>query len=252
MLAACSLHSLDGLERCTGKPSSDSCPSESAKGGDAGAAAGTGANAGSGGASGTVGVGGVAGGSAGAPVNQAGMGGDAGGVGAGGAVDTGLVLLYADHSHVDHDPTTAARAVRPTFLIENRGDAPVPVAQLSIRYFYTLEAAATQTFLCDFVHPDAVVNECAGVQGAFGTLSGKAAKNYLEVSFVPPAGETWELPAFGGQSGTLQLRFYNGTFQDQDQTNDYSFNPTIVDDPAEWDHVTLYRNGNLVYGVEPQ
>jgi hypothetical protein len=96
-----------------------------------------------------------------------------------------------------------------------------------------------------------VVNDCDGVHGSFGTLSGSAATNYVEVSFAPPAGEEWALGRSGGQSGPINLRFYKEHFATQDQTNDYSFDAEKAEVPQPWEHVTLYRGGVLLFGDEP-
>lgn len=246
--AGCSLHSLERLERCSGKPVSRDCPD-----GSAGKASG-GLNAGGGGAenvSGTASVGGTestsgSGGSSG----MATAGATDGGAG-GGQATHDLMLLYADRSASNDEDPSASLAIRPSFSIENHGESNVDLSELSVRYYYTLEAASTQTFLCDFVRKDAVVNNCKGIKASFGTLSGAAAKNYIEISFEPPNGESWAISAIGGSSGSMLLRFYNGNFAKQDQTNDYSFDPSKDKEPEEWSHVTLYRNGQLVYGVEP-
>lgn len=191
--------------------------------------------------------GGIAAGGGGAQV-----GGAAANAGAAGSADApGLALLYADHSSADKEAKTASRSIRPNFLIENQGEASVPMAELSVRYYYTLEAASTQTFVCDFVNKDAVVDDCDRVKAAFGSLNGTEAKHYVEVTFEPANGAAWLLPPLGGQSGIIQVRFYNGNFTPQDQTNDYSFDPTKVDVPEPWQHVTLYRRGVLVSGLEP-
>jgi len=240
LASACSLRSLERLDRCTGAPVSNACPRTSAAtAGGAGTPA-SGDAAGAGGIDGIGGAGGTAG------LNEAATGGAAGAEQA-----PELVLLYADHSGADKEPSTASRAIRANFSIENLGSESVPLTELRIRYYYTLEAATTQTFLCDFVRKDKVVNDCAGIRASFGSLSGQLAKDYVEISFEPPNGQDWQLSPLGGTSGVMQLRFYNGNFAPQDQTNDYSFDPTKVDVPEEWSHVTLYRAGELVYGVEP-
>jgi hypothetical protein len=234
---------LGRLDRCTDAPASSDCPAPEAHAGAGGiGTAGDATALGGSGAAGNLGEGGAA---------EAGASSVAGAGGVENGTPPTLVLLYADHSAADNEPSSASRAIRPNFSIENRGDETVSLSELKLRYYYTLEAASTQTFLCDFVHKDAVVNDCDGVKASFGNLSAEQAKNYVEISFEPPAGADWQLTPLGGTSGVLQLRFYNGNFAPQDQTNDYSFDPTKVDTPEEWSHVTLYRGDELVYGTEP-
>jgi hypothetical protein len=43
---------------------------------------------------------------------------------------------------------------------------------------------------------------------------------------------------------------FKSTWTYYDETNDYSYDPTKIS-LSDWDHVTLYRNGILVWGLEP-
>ena len=61
----------------------------------------------------------------------------------------------------------------------------------------------------------------------------------------------WLIPELGGSSGEIRLRFRKADFSIQDQAGDYSFDEDKLEEPVPWDHVTLYRDGVLVWGVEP-
>ena len=52
------------------------------------------------------------------------------------------------------------------------------------------------------------------------------------------------------QSGNIQARFAQPDGSNYTGTGDYSFDPTKLSF-ADWDYVTLYRNGVLVWGTEP-
>src|SRR5205814_2308294 len=69
---------------------------------------------------------------------------------------------------------------------------------------------------------------------------------YLEVHFTAGAGSI----AAGGQSGEIQNRFAKNDWTNYTQTGDYSFDATKTAF-ADWTHVTLYRNGTLVWGTAP-
>ena len=179
-------------------------------------------------------------------------GSDAAGAGAGGtAAAPELSVLYADRSSEAPEPSTESKSIRPVFVIENQSAEPVLLSELRLRYYYRLEAAKPEVFECEFVHPDEIVNDCDGVLGSFGTVSGAEASHYFELGFAPPA-EVWSLPAFGGQSGRILVRVFKEGFARQDQTNDYSYDPTKLEPLSAWDRVTLYRNDELVFGVEPE
>jgi hypothetical protein len=54
----------------------------------------------------------------------------------------------------------------------------------------------------------------------------------------------------GSQNGVIRARFSKADSSNYTETGDYSFDPTKLSF-ADWDHVTLYRNGVLVWGTEP-
>ena len=57
-------------------------------------------------------------------------------------------------------------------------------------------------------------------------------------------------PRPGGTSGEIQNRFSKQDWSNYDERNDYSFDPSKTT-YQDWTRVTLYRNGVLVWGVEP-
>jgi hypothetical protein len=69
----------------------------------------------------------------------------------------------------------------------------------------------------------------------------------LEVQFNAGAG----MLAAGGASGDIQTRIHKTDWSNFNEANDYSFN-SLQTAYADWNKVTLYRNGVLVWGTEPQ
>ena len=141
------------------------------------------------------------------------------------------------------DTNAADNQIKPHFNILNSAGSSVPLSELKIRYWYTREGTTGQNFFCDY----AVVN-CSNITGAFVQVSPArtGADFYLEVGFSAAAGSI----AAGGQSGEIQARFAKTDWSNFNETGDYSFDPTKTSF-ADWDHVTLYRNGTLVWGTEP-
>jgi endoglucanase len=125
------------------------------------------------------------------------------------------------------------------------GSTVVPLSELKIRYWFTREDTANQTFNCDWA---AVPGSCSNVTGMFVQLNPTrpGADFYLEVGFTAGAGSI----AAGGQSGEIQARFNKNDWSNYIKTGDYSFDPTKLSF-ADWTRVTLYRNGVLVWGAEP-
>jgi hypothetical protein len=73
------------------------------------------------------------------------------------------------------------------------------------------------------------------------------ADRYLEIGFTSAAGA---LPDTAGRSGEINALVQNEGFEDFDQSNDYSYGANITE-TTPWDRVTVYRNGELVWGTEP-
>ncbi|HEX8528701.1 MAG TPA: T9SS type A sorting domain-containing protein, partial [Cytophagales bacterium] len=72
------------------------------------------------------------------------------------------------------------------------------------------------------------------------------ANGYLEVGFATAAGSV----AAGGNSGEVQARFSKTDWSNYVEAGDYSYDATRTA-YADWNRVTLYRNGVLVWGTEP-
>jgi hypothetical protein len=137
----------------------------------------------------------------------------------------------------------------PWFQIVNLGTAVVPLSELTIRYWYTSEGAPTQAAVVDFASNSANMQIQGSVTSAFIPVTRTGANTYLQFGFLAAAGN---LNANGGIA-VVQSRF-NSTNPDfaviYTQTNDYSFDATKTAF-ADWTHVTLYRAGTLVWGIEP-
>jgi hypothetical protein len=56
--------------------------------------------------------------------------------------------------------------------------------------------------------------------------------------------------ASGANSGQIQSRFSKNDWSFYLQTGDYSFDSSKTQF-ADWNHITVYRNGTLIWGIEP-
>ncbi len=141
-------------------------------------------------------------------------------------------------------------AIQPYFQVINNGTAAVPLSSLTIRYFYQKgsTASADQNFACDYAQVGG-----AGITGSvsavFSTYTGTGADEYVEIQFASGSGSL-EPGAGSPVPALVQARIWANGFPTLDQTTDYSFNPSLTQ-YTDWTHVTLYQNGNLVWGVEP-
>lgn len=254
LVGACSLHSLDRLDSCRRAPDASECQGGSSSSGTSatsgseqgGGSAGSGAGgSGSGNGSGTD--------SGGTPSAAGVAGSETGEAGAAGAtpLPRTVVALYADYSEGDDKNPQESTQVRAAFDLVNESPDDVPMSELTLRYYYTLEDASLQELDCDYPREGQEAWKCEAVQFEFGTLTGMEAKHYVAISFTPS--EDWTLASLGGHSGVFKLRFRKANFSVQNLNNDWSFAESDSIEPVnEQPHVTLYRNGELVYGVEPR
>ncbi len=141
------------------------------------------------------------------------------------------------------DASASDSQIKPQFQIVNTGSSAVPLSELKLRYWYTIDVEQTQQFSCDYA-----VVACSNVSGSFTKLASavSGADYYLELSFGTGVGNI----AAGGSSGEIQARINKSDWSTYNESNDYSFDATKLAF-ADWNRVTLYRNGVLVWGSEP-
>nr|WP_246070607.1 glycoside hydrolase family 6 protein [Paenibacillus kobensis] len=131
-----------------------------------------------------------------------------------------------------------------TFNIKNTGTSAVSLSGLKLRYYLTKDSSsAGLSFWTDYAQVGT-----ANVSGAFSAISPAKtnADTYLELSFSSAAGSI----AAGGQSGDIQIRIAKSDWSNLNESNDYSFDGT-KSAFADWNKVTLYQSGTLVWGIEP-
>jgi hypothetical protein len=132
--------------------------------------------------------------------------------------------------------------IRPHFNIVNIGSVPVAYTDLKIRYWYTKEGDEPEAFWCDYAALG--TNK---VKGNFFSMSTPAANanRYLEVGFT----SNGSIIA-NKSSGEIQTRFNKTNWSNYSETDDYSYDPTKTD-YTNWNKITLYYKGVLVWGIEP-
>jgi Cellulose binding domain len=131
----------------------------------------------------------------------------------------------------------------PYFQIVNLTNSPVPLSNLKMRYWFTRDTASPPVFHCDYASVG-----CANVIASFVVLPALrfGADAYLEISFSSSAAA---IPA-QGTSGMIEARINKADWSLFDETNDYSFGINQLS-LADWQKVTLYQGGTLIWGTEP-
>jgi hypothetical protein len=147
-----------------------------------------------------------------------------------------LQLLYRSAS--PHRPNF----IEPFLQIRNTGPTAVALSQLELRYFYTSDGAENEIVDCYFAQPD-----CKDVQRSTVGLKPPAllADRYLSLKFAATAGSI-------AVNGTIKVQsaVYEPHYADYDQAGDYSYDASKTAYTPH-DKVCLYRNGVLIWGVEP-
>jgi hypothetical protein len=142
------------------------------------------------------------------------------------------------------DTNATDNQIKPHFNIVNVGTTSVPLRELTIRYWYTADGDRPQMYSCDY----ALIN-CSNVTGRFVKLSTpeQGADSYLEIGFAAGAGTL----TGNGQTGEIQSRFNKDNYSNYNEADDYSFDPARTSF-VDWMRVTLYHNGGLVWGIDPE
>jgi hypothetical protein len=200
---------------------------------------GTGGRSATGGATGTGGgtAGTIGGGGPGTGGTLAGSGGSVGGTG---------TLTVGYQSMTKTDGTSISVELR----VSNSG-APIPINQITIKYWYTNEAPGKDVI----TEVDYVAYE--GGASLTKPDSTTSAANTTKVSPVRNGADTvtqLKIPDTGSLGATaMMLNFrlhtsdYSGTFM---QANDYSFSPTQTKS-MPWARITAYVGTTLAWGMEP-
>ena len=128
------------------------------------------------------------------------------------------------------------------FQLVNTGSSAITLSNVTMRYYYTCDTSASETFTCDYA--------TAGTSNITGTIvtmspTYSTADTYLQVGFTSAAGSL-----AAGAGTTVQGRIYKSDWSNFTQTNDYSFNSTATT-YVDWTYVTGYVSGVLQWGTEP-
>ncbi|MFM9563012.1 MULTISPECIES: cellulose binding domain-containing protein [Streptomyces] len=171
-----------------------------------------------------------------------------------GVVGAGGTALYPLWRAANPDPPelavryrtdTAARAetARPSLEVFNESKKPLPLSEVTLRYYFTADDASAYAFNC----VQAAVG-CSNIAGTIGTPDEptETADRYLEIAFTAGAGALEP----GANSEGIELQLYRVDHKKLKQSNDRSFDDTMTS-YKESKKVTAYRRGVLVWGEEP-
>jgi hypothetical protein len=138
------------------------------------------------------------------------------------------------------DTNPADNQIKPHFNLVNGGKESVSLAELKIRYWFADNGTTPLVFWCDYAQIG-----CGSVRGAFANNDRTGGNRVLEVTF---SGGTL---APGAATGEIQTRLNHEDWALFNESDDWSFDPTKTAF-TDWHKVTLYRRGQLVWGLEPK
>ena len=154
---------------------------------------------------------------------------------------TQISLVKVRYQDGDNGQTTN-NAVRPNLTLVNDGTTAIPYAELTARYWFTAENYVGINTWIDYAQ---LGNNNVKMKYVALDQPRNGALGYIEYSFTSAAGNL----SAGGNSGPIQSRFANTDWTNLTETNDFSYQAFST--YALNDHITLYRNGMLIWGSEP-
>ncbi|AWB46889.1 endoglucanase [Paenibacillus sp. CAA11] len=142
-----------------------------------------------------------------------------------------------------NDTNADDNQIRPLLRIVNTGQEAISLSDVKIRYYYTAEGDRPQQFHCDYA---LIGSEL--VKGTFVKLEKPVAgaDHYVELSFTSEAG----ILSPGSDSGDIQVRLNKTDWSNYHEQDDFSYKGD-QQSYVDWDQITLYHNGTLIWGVEP-
>ncbi|OAZ40402.1 X2-like carbohydrate binding domain-containing protein [Paenibacillus polymyxa] len=138
--------------------------------------------------------------------------------------------------------SATSNTISSKFKITNTGSSPVSLADVTLRYYYTINGEKSQNFFTDW---SSIGTENVIANFKALTNAKPSADSYAEIGFKSAAGSLEP-----GQSVELQTRISKADWSNYTQTDDYSFNPT-ANSLQDSTKITAYLSGIKQWGIEP-
>lgn len=132
--------------------------------------------------------------------------------------------------------------IGPYLQLKNLGATAVPYSELTARYWFTSENHAPINTYIDWAQ---LGTNQVKTQYIRLTEPRQGADGYVEYRFEAGAGQL----AVNGQSGPIQTRIAKQNWTNFNETDDHSYGNNT--NYVLTHKVTLYRNGQLIWGIEP-
>ena len=152
-----------------------------------------------------------------------------------------ILPLHLRVQYSNGDTQLTNNTIKPYLKIINADSIVVAYKELTVRYWFTVENYAGINNRIDYAQ---LGNSKVKMKYVELAQPHNGALGYVEYSFDTTAGNL-----AAGNSGAIQSRLANKDWSVLNEADDYSYNNNTS--YADNDHITLYRNGNLVWGTEP-
>lgn len=141
------------------------------------------------------------------------------------------------------DTPATATAAKPSLEVFNDTGKPMPLSDVTLRYWFTADGSASYAFNC----VNAVFG-CSNVAGRIVAMDKPTdtADHYLEVRFTAAAGDLKP----GANSKGIDLQLFRTDHKKLKQSDDRSFDAEMTS-YKEAEKVTAYKRGVLAWGEEP-
>jgi len=153
-------------------------------------------------------------------------------------------VLFAQSWIVEYhvpESNSAESFIRANFrILNNSGDA-VSLDRLTIQYWYTREGSLDESFNCWYAQVGS-----ANIIGTFTDVSGSDVDRYCSISFLSGTGTINN----GSNTGVIECAWNKTDYSRYNELDDYSYDSSKTNYTA-WENVTLYLDGELVWGIEP-
>jgi len=143
------------------------------------------------------------------------------------------------------ETSASAGQIRFSFQVQNDDTKDIPLERVTVRYWYVRDDGKWQSFNCHYAVPGSENITGSMVRIPLSTALEKT-DFYSEIGFKSGAGTI----SPGEKSGEVQISINKFDNSQYNQSNDYSFNPSMADYEKNV-NITGYVNGVLVFGTDP-
>jgi len=140
------------------------------------------------------------------------------------------------------DKSATINQIGMNFRVTNTGTSSINLADVKVRYYYTIDGEKSQNFWCDYSNIGSTKITSQYVKLAVPVTD---SDGYMEIGFTSNAGNL-----AAGSSVDIYSRISKNDWSSYTQTNDYSFNSQAVSF-VQWDKTPAYISGSKVWGNEP-